>query len=72
MSAVWDLDEGSVMMVLPLATSLKTLDLTYALLGQAQLINLLSAFVNLEDLQVQSCSFLETQMLLSSFKNSCG
>ena len=51
-SALWDLDEGSVMMVMPVAARLTTLDLTYALLGQPELMDLLGACVNLEDLQV--------------------
>ena len=52
LSALWDLDEGSVMMVTPIAARLTTLDLTYALLGQHELMDLLGACVNLEDLQV--------------------
>jgi hypothetical protein len=52
LSALWDLDEGSVMMVMPVAARLTSLDLTYALLGQPELMDLLGACVNLEDLQV--------------------
>ena len=51
-SGLWDLDEGSVMMLMPIAARLTRLDLTYALLGQPELTDLLSACVNLEDLQV--------------------
>ncbi|KAG0564711.1 hypothetical protein M758_8G128600 [Ceratodon purpureus] len=50
-SALWDLDEGSMMMVMPIAARLTSLDLTYALLGQPELTDLLGTCVNLEDLQ---------------------
>uniref|UniRef100_A0A7I4FFC2 F-box domain-containing protein n=1 Tax=Physcomitrium patens TaxID=3218 RepID=A0A7I4FFC2_PHYPA len=50
-SAVWDPDEVSAMMLMPVAARLKTLDLTYALLEQPELTDLLGACVNLEDLQ---------------------
>jgi hypothetical protein len=50
-SGLWDLDEGSVMMLMPIAARLTRLDLTYAALGQPELTDLLSACVNLEDLQ---------------------
>jgi hypothetical protein len=39
-SALWDLDEGSMMMVMPIAARLTSLDLTYALLGQPQILRI--------------------------------
>lgn len=52
LSALWDLDDGSMMMVMPIAARLTSLDLTYAQLLQPELTDLLGACVNLEDLQV--------------------
>lgn len=52
LSALWDLDDGSMMMVMPIAASLTSLDLTYAQLLQPELSDLLGSCVNLEDLQV--------------------
>lgn len=51
LSALWDLDDGSMMMVMPIAARLTSLDLTYAQLLQPELTDLLGACVNLEDLQ---------------------
>ncbi len=53
MSGLWDLDEDSVMMLMPIAPHLTRLDLTYALLGEAQLSDLISSCVNLYDLKVE-------------------
>lgn len=51
LSALWDLDDGSMMMVMPVAARLTSLDLTYAQLLQPELTDLLCTCVNLEDLQ---------------------
>ncbi len=53
MSGLWDLDEDSVMMLMPIAPHLTRLDLTYALLGEAQLSDFISSCVNLYDLKVE-------------------
>lgn len=49
---VWDLDERSLSIVMCIAPRIKNLDLTYCVLGQEQLVDLLWACVNLEILQV--------------------
>ncbi|KAG0564731.1 hypothetical protein KC19_8G134900 [Ceratodon purpureus] len=51
LSALWDLDERSLLMIMPVAARLKSLDLTFTLLGQRELADLLGTCVNLEDLQ---------------------
>lgn len=51
LSALWDLDDGSMMMVMPVAARLTSLDLTYAQLLQPELTDLLASCINLEDLQ---------------------
>jgi hypothetical protein len=53
LSALWDLDERSLQMIMPVAARLKSLDLTFSLLGQRELAGLLGTCVNLEDLQVR-------------------
>jgi hypothetical protein len=40
-------------MIMPVAARLKSLDLTFSLLGQRELAGLLGTCVNLEDLQVR-------------------
>lgn len=49
---VWDLDERSLSIVVPIAPRIKSLDLTYCVLPQEQLADLLGLCVNLEILQV--------------------
>ncbi|CAK9210685.1 unnamed protein product [Sphagnum troendelagicum] len=51
-SGLWDLDEDSAMILMPIAPCLTRLDLTYASLGAAQLSALISSCVNLDDLKV--------------------
>lgn len=48
---VWDLDERSLSIVVPIAPRIKSLDLTYCVLPQEQLADLLGLCVNLEVLQ---------------------
>lgn len=50
-SAFWE-HEACVMMLIPIAARLTRLDLTYALLGEFQIVDLVGACVNLEILQV--------------------
>ena len=50
-SAFWE-HEASVMMLIPIAARLRRLDLTYALLGETELVDLVGACVNLENLHV--------------------
>ncbi len=52
-SGLWDLDEDSAMILMPIAPCLTRLDLTYASLGAAQLSALISSCVNLDDLKVR-------------------
>lgn len=52
LSALWDLDERSLTMVMPIAARIKSLDLTYSVLEQEQFVDLLGSCVNLEILQV--------------------
>ncbi len=52
-SGLWDLDEDSALILMPIAPCLTRLDLTYASLGAAQLSTLISSCVNLDQLKVR-------------------
>jgi hypothetical protein len=54
LSGLWDLDEDSMMMLMPIAPRLTKLDLTYASLGETQLSTLISSCTNLIDLKVRN------------------
>jgi hypothetical protein len=54
LSGLWDLDEDSMMMLMPIAPRLTKLDLTYASLGETQLSTLISSCTNLVDLKVRN------------------